>query len=69
MELLWAEIKIECFSIYGIIPINNFIHFHEGIEFRVMIKNQSDDEKLKTFFECSKILYLHVNLILAKIRY
>ena len=57
IESLWAEIKREFFSIYGIIPMNNFIYFLREIEFRVIIKKQSYDEKLKTFFECSKMEY------------
>lgn len=37
--------------------MNNFIYFLLEIEFRVIIKKQSDIEKFKTFFECSKIVY------------
>ena len=37
--------------------MNNFISFLREIEFRVIIKKQSDDEKIKTFFGCSKMVY------------
>lgn len=57
IESLWAEIKREFFSIYGIIPMNNFIYFLREIEFRVIIKKQGDAEKIKPFFECSKMVY------------
>ena len=57
IQSLWAELKIEFFSIYGSIPMNNFIYFLKEIEFRVKIKNKNDDEKLKTFFEISKMVY------------
>ncbi len=57
IEALWAEIKKEFFSIYGIIPMNNFIYFLREIEFRIIIKKKNNDEKINTFFEITKLVY------------
>ena len=57
IEALGAEIKKEFFSIYGIIPMNNFIYFLREIELRVIIKKKSDDEKLNIFWEITKTFH------------
>ena len=58
IENLWSNLKYQIKSIYNKIPNKNFIYFLRESEFRLLLsKKKSNEDKLKFFQKCVKIVY------------
>ena len=67
IEAFWAELKKELHSIYGLIPMLNFVYFLREVELRVIIKKFNDIEKMNTIKEIIKKVYFKCNFKFSSI--
>ena len=52
IEIIWAQIKSKIKENYHIIPPKKFMLFVREAEFKIKIRNMTNDMKIKYFFDC-----------------
>ena len=55
--------KKEFIKIYGIMPKDNFLYFLREIEFRFIVNNFNDEDKINTFIDIVKKVYDNCHFI------